>query len=190
MPESVARDDVRNAAGDLISALCEAIGDDPAREGLIDTPCRLADMWIEMLTAKKFVLSKFMNPGYDEMIISSGIRFVSLCEHHLLPFIGTATVAYIPAEDGYVLGLSKMARIVDMFAARLQLQERMTREIADYLQAELEPLGVAIVLAAEHMCMSIRGVKKLGHVTTTSHLTGVFRDKPETRAEFLRFVHS
>lgn len=184
------RIEVRTAAEIAITALCAAIGDDPDREGLIDTPRRMADMWIEMLTAREFTLSKFKNPGYDEMIISSDLRFVSMCEHHLLPFVGVATVAYIPAPDGYVIGLSKLARVVDKFAARLQLQERMTCEIANYLQEELQPLGVGVVLAAEHMCMSIRGVNKPGHKTTTSHLTGVFRDKPETRAEFLKFVHS
>jgi len=181
---------LRIALEGALACLCEVIGDDPDREGLLRTGRRIADMWIKMLTSREFTISKFGNPGYDEMIIESNLHFVSMCEHHLLPFIGKATIAYIPAPDGYVVGLSKLGRIVDKFAARLQLQERMTCEIAKYLQEELQPLGVGVVLEAEHMCMSIRGVKKPGHKTTTSHLTGVFRDKPETRAEFLEFVHS
>jgi GTP cyclohydrolase I len=176
--------EVRNA----ISSLCLAIEDDPEREGLIETPRRVADMWLEMLKPKPFTLSKFPNPGYDEMIVQRDIEFVSMCEHHLLPFVGMATVAYVPAPDGFVIGLSKLARIVDWFAAGLQLQERLTCEIAEHLQTELQPLGVGVVIEAKHMCMSVRGVKKRRSRTTTSHLTGVFRDKPETRAEFLKFV--
>ena len=181
---------LRIAIEEAIARLCEVIEDDPDREGLSGTGRRIADMWIKMLTPKAFALSKFVNPGYDEMIALSDLHFVSMCEHHLLPFVGVATIAYVPAPEGYVVGLSKLARTLDKFAAKLQIQERMTCQIAEYLQDELKPLGVGVVLEAEHLCMSIRGVKKPGHKTTTSHLTGVFRDRPETRAEFLKFVHS
>lgn len=172
-----------------LEGLCEIVKDNPRREGLQDTPGRIARMWIELLTPREFDLSKFENPGYDEMVGLSDLHFVSVCEHHLLPFVGIATVAYIPAPEGFVVGLSKLARVIDYFAARLQLQERLTCEVAQYLQKELKPLGVGVVLTAEHMCMSVRGVKKLGAKTTTSHLTGVIREKPETRAEFLSLAN-
>jgi GTP cyclohydrolase I len=174
---------------DALKTLCSIVGDDAEREGLQGTPRRIAEMWVELLSEAKPNCTKFKNPGYDEMIVETNLSFVSVCEHHLMPFIGTAAIGYLPEAEGYVLGLSKLGRVLDYYAARLQLQERMTKQIAEFLQEELQPKGVGVVVAAEHFCMSVRGVRKPGHLTYTSHLTGAFRDA-SVKDEFLRLAHA
>jgi GTP cyclohydrolase I len=173
------------AAGDLLAAL----GADLESESLRETPRRLAALYGELLTPAPFNPTTFPNDGgYDELVIARGIQFHSLCEHHLLPFVGVAHVAYLPGER--ILGLSKLARVVDHFARALQVQERLTVQVADWLQRELEPKGVGVVIEAEHMCMSLRGVQKQGATTLTSALHGLVRDDPRTRQEFLALVKS
>ncbi len=171
---------VERAAGDLLIAL----GADLETEGLRDTPRRMAAAYAELLTPEPFNLTTFANDeGYDELVVVRDIQFQSLCMHHVLPFYGVAHVAYLPAER--ILGLSKLARVVELFARDLQLQERLTTQIAGCLQAQLEPKGVGVVLEAEHLCMSLRGVQKPGTKTVTSALHGLVRDDARTRAEFL-----
>ena len=168
------------AAGDLLDAL----GVDLTEESLRDTPRRMAAMYAELLTPFEFTATTFPNDGgYDELVVARDIQFHSLCEHHLLPFTGVAHVAYLPGER--ILGLSKLARVVDYFARSLQVQERLTTQVAGWLQRELEPKGVGVVIEAEHMCMSLRGVQKPGAKTVTSALHGLVRDDPRTRQEFL-----
>jgi GTP cyclohydrolase I len=170
----------RRAARDLLRAL----GADPAAEGLQETPRRMADAYAELLTVQPFRATTFPNTdGYDQLIVAGAIPFHSLCMHHLLPFHGVAHVGYLPGER--IIGLSKLGRVVELFARDLQIQERMTTQIADWLQHNLAPRGVGIVLEAEHMCMSLRGVQKLGARTVTSALHGLVRDDPRTRQEFL-----
>lgn len=171
-----------------ISDLIRAVGEDPAREGLKNTPERVARMYGELLSGyttdpEKFINGALFNITYDEMVIVRDIEFYSLCEHHMLPFIGRAHVAYIPA--GKVIGLSKIPRIVDMYARRLQVQERMTRQIADFLSDQLKPQGVAVVVEAMHLCAMMRGVKKHDARMTTSAMHGAFRANLATRNEFL-----
>ena len=168
--------------------LIKAVGEDPEREGLKNTPQRVARMYGELLSGyhidpEKFINGALFEIGYDEMVIVRDIEFYSLCEHHMLPFIGRAHVAYIPA--GKVLGLSKIPRIVDLYARRLQVQERMTRQIADFLRDLLKPQGVAVVVEAMHMCAMMRGVKKHDARMTTSAMHGAFRANLATRQEFL-----
>jgi GTP cyclohydrolase I len=171
---------VRRAARDLLGAL----GADLATAGLRDTPRRMAAAYAELLTPDPFSLTTFPNDeGYDELVVVRDIPFQSLCMHHVLPFYGVAHVAYLPAER--ILGLSKLARVVELFARDLQLQERLTTQIADCLNEQLQPKGVGVVLEAEHLCMSLRGVQKPGVKTVTSALHGLVRDDPRTRAEFL-----
>jgi GTP cyclohydrolase I len=168
------------AAADLLSAL----GVDLADESLRDTPRRIASLYEELLTAAPFDATTFPNDGgYDELVVARAIPFHSLCEHHLLPFVGVAHIGYLPGER--ILGLSKLARVVDYFARSLQVQERLTTEVAAWLERELEPKGVGVVLEAEHVCMSLRGVQKRGATTITSALRGSVRDDPRTRHEFL-----
>ena len=168
------------AARDLL----EALGADLEDEGLRDTPRRVAAAYAELLTPEPFDMTTFANDeGYDELVVVRDIPFHSLCMHHLLPFHGTATVAYIPGER--ILGLSKLARVVELFARDLQVQERLTTQVADWLEQRLQPKGVGVVLEAEHMCMSLRGVQKPGARTVTSALHGLVREDPRTRAEFL-----
>jgi GTP cyclohydrolase IA len=170
----------QRAAGDLL----EALGVDLASESLRDTPRRIARMYAELLTPASFAPTTFPNDGgYDELVVATGIPFHSMCEHHLLPFVGTAHVGYLPGER--IIGLSKLARVVDSFARSLQVQERLTTEVADWLQEHLAPKGVGVVLEAEHLCMSLRGVQKPGARTVTSALHGRLRDDPRTRQEFL-----
>jgi GTP cyclohydrolase IA len=165
-------------------SLLHALGADVNDESLADTPGRVARMYAEMLTPEPFDLTTFPNgEGYDELVIARNIRFHSLCEHHLLPFHGVAHIGYLPGER--ILGLSKLARVVDLFAASLQVQERLTRQISNWLQDHLEPRGVGVVLEAEHLCMSLRGVSKPGITTVTSALHGLVRTDPRTRDEFL-----
>lgn len=171
-----------------VAALLSAIGEKPEREGLRNTPRRVARMYAELLSgyhtdSERAVNGAVFNISYDEMVIVRDIEFYSLCEHHMLPFIGRAHVAYMPA--GKVIGLSKIPRIVDLFARRLQVQERMTRQIADELQRLLEPRGVAVVVEALHLCMMMRGVQKHDARMTTSAMHGAFRSNTATRQEFL-----
>ncbi len=171
-----------------VRQMVEAFGEDPQREGLQRTPERIARMYVELLSGYRIDPAALVNDAlfdvrYDEMVIVRDIEFYSLCEHHMLPFIGRAHVAYIP--DGKVLGLSKIPRIVDMFARRLQVQERLTRQIADFLRDLLQPQGVAVVVEAMHMCSMMRGVKKHNARMTTSAMHGAFRANLATRQEFL-----
>ena len=172
------------AAAAAVRALLVALGQDPASEALFDTPRRVAKAYAELLEPRAFALTTFNNDeGYDELVVARDIPFASLCEHHLLPFVGVAHVAYSPGDR--ILGLSKLARVVEMFARRLQVQERLTQQVANWLDEQLSPHGVGVVLEAEHMCMSIRGAKVPGVRTVTSALRGTLRDDPRTRAEFL-----
>jgi GTP cyclohydrolase IA len=168
------------AASDLLVALDSDLGD----EGMVDTPKRVAAAFAELLTPEEFEPTTFPNDeGYDELVVARDIPFNSLCMHHLLPFHGVAHVAYLPGDR--IIGLSKLARVVDLFARDLQVQERLTVQVANWLQDHLAPRGVGVVLEAEHLCMSIRGVKKPGSRTVTSALLGTMRDDARTRQEFL-----
>lgn len=168
---------------DALKRLLFVFGENPERQGLAKTPERLIRMYEEFLRPSgKIKLSVFDNPGYDQMVVVKDIQFVSLCEHHLLPFWGVAHIGYLPLK--YVVGLSKLARIVDYHAKRLQIQERLTEQIAHYIHEAIGPSGVGVVLEAEHSCISFRGVQKPGHKTITSSLQGDFRNA-ETREEFL-----
>ena len=171
-----------------VFAIIKAVGEDPEREGLQNTPDRVSRMYAELLSGygadpQKIINDALFNINYDEMVLVRDIEFYSLCEHHMLPFLGRAHVAYLP--KGKVIGLSKIPRIVDMYARRLQVQERMTRQIADLLQKILEPQGVAVVVEAVHMCSMMRGVKKHDARMTTSAMHGAFRANLATRQEFL-----
>jgi GTP cyclohydrolase IA len=171
---------VERAAHDLLTAL----GADLTDESLRETPRRMAAAYAEMLTPEPFHVTTFPNDGdYDELVLVRDIPFHSLCEHHLLPFVGTAHVGYIPAER--IVGLSKLARVVDHFARNLQVQERLTTQVASWFERELHPKGVGVVIEAEHTCMSLRGATKAGTRTVTSALHGLVRDDPRTRQEFL-----
>jgi GTP cyclohydrolase I len=168
------------AARELLEALGVDLGDESTRE----TPRRLVDVYTELLSPSPFNPTTFPNDGgYDELVVARAIPFHSLCEHHLLPFVGVAHVGYLPGER--ILGLSKLARVVDFFARSVQVQERLTTQIARWLQEELSPKGVGVVLEAEHMCMALRGVQKAGASTVTSALYGTVRDDQRTRQEFL-----
>lgn len=174
---------LERAAADLLAAL----GADLTDPSLIDTPRRVARSYIEMLSPRPFELTTFPNDGgYDELVVTRDIAFHSLCEHHLLPFVGVAHVGYLPADR--VLGLSKLARVVEHFSRRLQLQERLTAQIADWLDDELVPKGVGVVIEADHLCMSLRGAKATGARTVTSALKGLVKHDERTRAEFLALV--
>lgn len=171
---------VERAARDLLRGL----GADVEADGLEDTPRRVAEAYAELLTPHPFRPTTFPNDeGYDELIVARAIPFHSLCMHHLLPFHGVAHVGYLPGER--IIGLSKLGRVVEFFSRDLQIQERLTTQVADWLERELEPKGVGVVLEAEHMCMSLRGVQKPGATTVTSALHGAVRDDPRTRQEFL-----
>ena len=167
-----------------VRELLEALGTEPDSDGLRETPRRVAAAYAELVTPEPFALTTFPNDeGYDELVIARSIPFHSLCEHHLLPFHGVAHVAYLPGER--ILGLSKLARVVDLFARGLQVQERLTTQVAGWLDDRLRPKGVGVVLEAEHLCMTVRGVQKPGVLTATSALRGLVRDDPRTRQEFL-----
>jgi GTP cyclohydrolase I len=174
-----------------VTEILQALGEDVNREGLRYTPRRVARMYAEVLAGTghdpKDHLQSVFREAYDEIVLLRDIPFYSICEHHLMPFIGTAAVAYLP--DGLVLGVSKLARIVDCFSRRLQVQERLTVQVADFLMQNLKPKGVAVVLEASHSCMTIRGVRKPGSVMTTSALRGIFRRDPRSRAEVLTLMH-
>lgn len=171
-----------------VDQMLKAVGEDPQREGLQDTPARVARMYTELLAGysvdpQALVNDALFNVTYDEMVIVRDIEFYSMCEHHMLPFMGRAHVAYLP--NGKVIGLSKIPRVVDMFARRLQVQERMTRQIADFLNQILKPQGIAVVVEALHLCTMMRGVKKHSARMTTSAVHGAFRSNLATRQEFL-----
>ena len=175
-----------------VAELLAAVGEDPTRDGLLKTPHRVAEMYAEVLAGldddpARHVAVTF-DVAHDEMVMERDIPIASLCEHHLLPFIGRAHVAYIPG-DGRITGLSKLARLVEGFSRRLQVQERLTSQVADTLQDVLQPRGVLVVIEAEHLCMSMRGVKKPGAMTVTSAVRGLFRDSIPTRAEAMAFIH-
>jgi GTP cyclohydrolase I len=173
------RDGVRRAVADLLIAL----GRDPTGAHLAQTPRRVADAYAELLTPRPFDLTTFPNDeGYDELVLARGIPIHSLCQHHLLPFYGVAHVGYLPGKR--ILGLSKLARVVDLFARDLQVQERLTQQTADWLQANLAPKGVGVVIEAEHLCMSLRGVRAAGARTVTSALHGALRADDRSRQEF------
>ncbi|MGW3958963.1 GTP cyclohydrolase I FolE [Amycolatopsis sp. NPDC005003] len=172
-----------HAAERAVADLLRALGKDPSSEHLGDTPRRVANAYAEMLQPRDFQLTTFPNDeGYDELVLAKSIPVQSLCEHHLLPFRGVAHVGYLPGER--ILGLSKLARVVEMFARDLQVQERLTKQVADWLQEHLAPKGVGVVIEAEHLCMSLRGVRANGALTVTSSLHGLLREEPKTRQEF------
>ena len=177
---------------EAVKEILLAVGEDTRREGLKGTPERVARMYAELLGGiredPKQHLRRLFSENYDEIVLLRDIPFYSVCEHHLMPFIGSAHVAYLPA--GAVLGVSKLARVVDCFAHRLQVQERLTDQIADFIMKSLEPRGVAVVLEASHSCMTIRGIKKPGSVMVTSSLRGIFRRDPKSRSEVMSLMHS
>ncbi len=175
-----------------VREILHAIGEDPERDGLQDTPARVARMYAETCSGlhedPSHHLKVTFDAGHDEMILVRDIPVYSMCEHHLVPFFGRAHVGYIPNADGRVTGLSKLARLVDGFAKRPQVQERLTTQVADAIEAALDPRGVLVVITAEHLCMSMRGVRKAGSSTVTSAVRGVFRTDPAARMEAMRFV--
>jgi len=175
-----------------VTAIIKAIGEDPKREGLVTTPARVAEMYTELFAGLDKDPKEELTVGYElghrEMVIVRDIPFYSMCEHHLLPFYGVAHIGYIPNAEGRVVGLSKLARVVEIIAKRPQIQERMTSQIADAIMGGLKPSGVAVIIQAEHLCMIMRGVKKPGSNIITSALRGTFRSKAETRAEFFSLL--
>ena len=176
-----------------VREILEAIGEDPGRDGLRATPGRVADMYAEIFSGidshPADVLDVTFEEGHDEMVMVLDIPLYSVCEHHLVPFVGKAHVAYIPNADGRITGLSKLARLVEAFARRPQVQERLTTQIADTVEQVLQPRGVLVSLQAEHLCMSMRGVNKPGTLTVTQAVRGLFRSDPRTRAEAMAFIH-
>jgi len=175
-----------------VASIIEAIGENPLREGIKDTPHRVAEMYAELFSGldadPKAELAVDFGEGYEEMVILRDIPFYSMCEHHLLPFYGVAHVGYVPSHGGRVVGVSKLARVVEICARRPQLQERMTQQIADAIFETLQPAGVAVVIQAEHLCMVMRGIKKPGTTVITSSVRGNFRSKVATRSEFLSLI--
>ena len=175
-----------------VRLILEGVGEDLDREGLVDTPRRVADMYEEVFAGigaspeEHFEVT--FNEDHQEMVLVRDIPLYSTCEHHLVPFMGAAHVAYVPGKDGRICGLSKIARTIDLYAKRPQVQERMTSQIADTIVKYLEPAGVLVVIEAEHLCMSMRGVQKPGHTTTTSAVRGIFESSPATRSEALSLI--
>jgi GTP cyclohydrolase I len=190
--EKYDKDSLENLKDNYFNIL-KKIGEDPEREGLIKTPERVAKA-MQFLTQgydidpKEILSSAIFSEEYSQMVIVKGIELYSLCEHHMLPFFGKAYIAYVP--NGKIVGLSKFPRLVDAFARRLQVQERLTNQIKDCIQNTLEPKGVAVVIEAQHLCMQMRGVEKQNSVTTTSAFSGVFMDNEKTRAEFTNLISS
>ena len=180
---------IENAVRDIL----EAIGEDPKRKDLLETPKRVAEMYEEIFAGIKLdpekELEVILDQKHHEIILLRGIPLYSMCEHHLLPFAGRAHIAYIP-KNGRVTGLSKLARVVDILARRPQVQERLTTQIAEIVMSKLKPLGVMVVLEAEHMCMSMRGVRKPGTMTVTSAVRGIFKENEKTRSEALALIKS
>jgi GTP cyclohydrolase I len=175
-----------------VRLILDGIGEDPAREGLLDTPRRVADMYAEIFAglgqdaAEHFCVT--FNEGHQEMVLVRDIPLYSMCEHHLVPFMGRAHVGYVPGKSGRICGLSKLARVVDVFAKRPQVQERLTSQIADTIVEHLKPAGVIVVIEAEHLCMSMRGVQKPGAITTTSAVRGILERNAATRAEAMSLI--
>ena len=183
----------RNEAQEAVYTLLEYLESDPNREGLLDTPKRVIDSWDEVFAgyktnAEDLLQATFNAEGYDGIVLLRDIEFHSTCEHHLQPFNGRAHIAYIPVER--IVGISKLARIIDLHARRLQNQERITKGIADDLEANLAPLGAAVIIEATHGCMRCRGVKKQNSIMTTSAMRGVFFERPEARQELMQLIHS
>ncbi len=178
-----------DAAEQAVRTLLRALGADVAHEQLRDTPRRVAEAYAELLTPRPFDLTTFRNDeGYDELVVARDIPFHSLCQHHLLPFVGVAHVGYLPGER--ILGLSKLARLVEAFARGLQTQERLTKQVADWLEHHLHPRGVGVVVEAEHLCMTLRGAKARGSKTMTSALNGLVQEDARTRQEFLALARA
>lgn len=180
-------------AHEAVRTLLRWIGEDPEREGLKRTPERVAKALREMTSGyhvdpQGVLATTFNGENYDEVIVVPGIRVTSMCEHHMLPFVGTATVAYLPGADNRIVGLSKLPRLVEVFSRRLQVQERLTRQIADTLNEKLKPRGVAVIIRAQHMCMTCRGVRQHDASMVTSCFMGEARDNPTLKAEILRLV--
>lgn len=193
LPSDPSRDATNDSAENAVRDLLAFVGEDIEREGLLDTPGRVARALREMtggysIDVGALLQRTFVNDGYSGLVLVTGVDFVSVCEHHMLPFTGTAAVGYIPSPS-HVVGLSKLARLVDAFARRLQVQERMTEQIADALVEHLEPEGVGVVLRAQHSCMACRGVRKAGAEMVTSSLRGALYES-EARAEFMALAHS
>lgn len=190
LPTAVDQERIAKAVREII----DAIGEDPDREGLSDTPARVARMYAETCAGLHEEPARHLkvtfDAGHDEMIMVRDIPLYSMCEHHLVPFYGHAHVAYIPNTDGRVTGLSKLARLVDGFARRPQVQERLTTQVADAIESTLQPRGVLVVIEAEHLCMAMRGIRKPGASTVTSAVRGVFRDDVSARMEAMQFVDS
>ena len=178
-------------AREAVRTLLRYMGENPDRDGLLETPDRVCRAWVEMTEGYRVspekVLSTTFEGSSDEMVVLKDIEFTSCCEHHLLTFSGRAHVAYLPSQ-GRIVGLSKLARIVDVYAKRLQVQERMTEQIADAIKTNLNPHGVAVVIEGQHSCMCVRGVRKQGATMVTSSVHGIFRDNAATRAEFMSFI--
>lgn len=191
-PQPVASRPSREEAEDAVRVLLRWAGDDPAREGLLDTPARVVRAYEQFFAGyalePRDILARTFSEvdGYDEMIVLKDIRFESYCEHHMVPIIGKAHVAYLPGKR--VVGISKLARVVEVYAKRLQIQEKLTAQVANTLQTVLQPRGVAVVMEAAHQCMTTRGVHKHGVTMVTSRMLGAFRDDPRTRHEFLTMI--
>ncbi len=175
-----------------VRLILEGVGEDVEREGLRDTPRRVADMYGEIFGGVDADPAEFLkltfSEDHQEMVLVRDIPLYSVCEHHLMPFMGKAHVAYVPGKEGRICGLSKLARVVDVFAKRPQVQERLTSQVADTILRHLQAQGVMVVIEAEHLCMSMRGVQKPGAITTTSAVRGIFQTKPETRAEAMALI--
>ena len=176
-----------------VREILAAIGEDPARDGLIETPARVARMYAETCAGLGEDPAQHLHvtfeADHDEMVMVRDIPFYSMCEHHLVPFFGHAHVGYIPSTNGRITGLSKLARLVDGYAKRPQVQERLTSQIANAMEEVLQPRGIVVVIEAEHLCMGMRGVRKPGSTTVTSSVRGIFRSDPAARAEAMRLVH-
>ncbi|MHB8669776.1 MAG: GTP cyclohydrolase I FolE [Acidimicrobiales bacterium] len=187
--EGVDQERIQKAVREIL----EAIGEDAERDGLQRTPERVAAMYAEICAGlhdqPNTHLAVTFEAGHDEMVMVRDVPLYSICEHHLIPFVGKAHLAYIPNEDGRITGLSKLARLVDSYARRPQVQERLTTQVADEIDRALQPRGVLVVIEAEHLCMSMRGVRKPGTVTVTSAVRGLFRDDAATRNEAMQFIH-
>jgi len=188
MAKVIGETEIRSA----VTSIIRAIGEDPKREGLLGTPGRVAEMYAELFMGldmdPREELTIGFEEGHREMVIVRDIPFYSMCEHHILPFYGVVHIGYIPNASGRVVGASKLARVVEIFAKRLQIQERMTTQIADAIVNGLKPDGVGVIVQAEHLCMIMRGIKKPGSAIVTSALRGTFRSKAETRAEFFSLL--
>ena len=181
-------------AEEAVERLLEAMGEDPGREGLKETPRRVAEMYREIFAGMhedpEAVLAVTFEAGHNEMVMVRDIPLYSLCEHHLVPFVGKAHVAYIPGAEGRITGLSKLARLVQVFARRPQVQERLTTQVADTMEKVLKPKGVFVVMEAEHLCMTMRGARAPGSITVTSAVRGVFKTDARTRAEAMSHLHA